>query len=146
MPETAEWSVGLAQANDLDWLADNDHHIPPSTIEAKVRAGEYLVARTGSERIGGMRFGLFWSNIPIVEMIWVSEGQRRKGIGRAFIEWLEDLARSQNCPIILSSSEEGETESHAFHRGAGFRRAGVLEDMGRFQSAAEVFFVKDVSA
>ena len=139
------WTVETASAQDLEWLLLSDEHIPQSTVRAKVSAGEYVVARTRSEPIGAMRFGLFWSAIPIVELIWVEEDHQREGVGSSLVRWLDDVARSKNCPIILSSSEDGETDAHAFHLGVGFRRAGVLEDMGHFQGVAEVFFVRDVS-
>jgi ribosomal protein S18 acetylase RimI-like enzyme len=136
-------SVSFAGMSDLSWIVENDTHIPKEIIERKIQVQEYLIAKVSGEPVGCLRFGLFWSMIPFIEVIWVEDRFHRRGIGRELVRCLEDYARSQGQKIIMSSSQADEPEAQAFHRGIGFRDAGALIDMRPLQSVAEVFFVKN---
>ncbi len=139
-------SVSLAGASDLKWIMANDTHISEDVVGRKLQAEEYLVAKVNSEAVGGLRFGLFWSMIPFIEVIWVEERFRRRGIGRELVCYLEGYALAQGHRIILSSSQADEPEAQAFHRNVGFRDAGALVDLRPLQCVTEIFFVKNIEA
>lgn len=139
-------SVSFAEMHDLDWIVKNDSHIPKETIERKLRAQEYLIAKLSGETVGCIRFGLLWSMITFIELIWVEDRFRSRGIGRELIRCLEDHARSRGERMIMSSSQADEPDSQAFHRKIGFRDAGALVDMRPLQSVTEIFFVKNIES
>ena len=138
-------SVSFADKSDLSWIVENDTHIPKEIIERKLQAHEYLIARLNGESAGCLRFGLLWSMIPFIEVIWVEDHFQLRGIGRELVRCLEDHARSKGQQIIMSSSQADEPEAQAFHRSIGFRDAGALIDMRPLQSVTEVFFVKNTN-
>ena len=139
-------SVSFAGPSDLQWIVQNDTHIPEDVIGRKLQAKEYLIAKVSGEPVGCLRFGLFWSMIPYIELIWVKDRFQRRGIGRKLVRCLEDHARSQGQKIIMSSSQADEPDGQAFHRKIGFRDAGALVDMRPLQSVTEVFFVKNIES
>ena len=136
-------NVSFADISDLFWIVENDTHIPKEIIERKLQENEYLIARMNGEPVGCLRFGLLWSMIPFIEVIWVEDRFQRRGIGRELVCCLEDHARSKRQKIIMSSSQADEPDAQAFHRSIGFRDAGALSDMRPLQSVTEVFFVKN---
>jgi len=138
-----ELSVSFACMSDIDWIVKNDTHIPKEMIERKLQGQEYIIAKVSGKPVGCLRFGLLWSVIPYIEVIWVEDRFHRRGIGRELVRCLEDHARSQGQEIIMSSSQADEPDAQAFHRSIGFRDAGALVDMRPLQSVAEVFFVKN---
>ena len=137
-------NVSYASMAELDWIEQNDDHVPKQTIENKVRAGEYIIAKIADEPAGCLRFGHFWSTIPYIEVIWVEDRFQRRGIGRAMVRFLEDHARAHGQQLIMSSSQANEPGAQAFHRKIGFRDAGALVDLRPLQSVTEIFFVKEV--
>ena len=84
--------------------------------------------------------------IPFIEVIWVEERFRRRGIGRELVCYLEGYALAQGHRIIMSSSQADEPEAQAFHRNVGFRDAGALVDLRPLQSVTEIFFVMNIEA
>jgi GNAT superfamily N-acetyltransferase len=141
-----EFSVSFAGMSDLCWIVKNDMHIPKVMIERKLQVHEYLIAKLSEEPVGCLRFGLFWSMFPFIEVIWVEDRFHRRGIGRSLVRFLEDHARSQGQKIIMSSSQADEPDAQAFHRSIGFRDAGALIDLRPLQRVPEVFFIKNIKS
>ena len=56
----------------------------------------------------------------VVENIVVSEGERRKGIGRGLLEHIDDIATREGCTKIMLLSSSHRTEAHAFFARVGF--------------------------
>jgi N-acetylglutamate synthase-like GNAT family acetyltransferase len=53
----------------------------------------------------------------------VGERARRRGIGRALIERMEEQAREEGCERIELSSADRRHDAHAFYRRVGFQEA-----------------------
>jgi ribosomal protein S18 acetylase RimI-like enzyme len=132
----------VAIESDLDWLIQHDNHLSSHLIQQKIARQEYLIARKGDQCVGLLRFTPFWSQIPYIDLIWVAESYRRQGAGKALLTQLEAIARAQNQPIIMSSSQADESHPQAWHRHMGFRDAGALVDLRPFQSVTEIIFIK----
>lgn len=129
---------------DLSWIEQNDSHISKQTIEKKLAAGEYIMAKVAGESVGCLRFAHLWATIPFIEVIWVEDHFQRRGIGRELVRFLEQYAQTEGRQLIMSSSQADEPEAQAFHRKIGFRDAGALVDLRPLQDVTEIFFVKNV--
>ena len=137
-------SINYATPDDLDAVLQYEQHLSPEHLREKIERDEILVSHLDSKVVGYVRFAYFWSKIPIIEIIWVEESRRRRGIGREFIKFLEGICRERNSPILLSSSQADEPAPQAWHRHMGFKDSGVLVNLEPFQDVAEVIFVKKV--
>ncbi len=109
---------------------------------AKVGAPDYrrlvLSARDGSGRIvGGLTGDLYW-NALYVELLWLSEGARKSGLGRRLMQEAERRARRAGKDLIYLSTYT--FQAPGFYRKLGFRSVGRIRDYPRGES--RFFLVK----
>lgn len=64
--------------------------------------------------------------VGYLEGIYVREAHRRAGIARALLAEWEAWARGRGCRALASSCELENTQSLAFHLGAGFQEVNRL--------------------
>ncbi len=82
------FTINIAFANDLDYeyIKGRDHHISENLISAKIKEKEiYIIRNPDGSNIGWMRYGYFWDNIPFMNMIWIEEEFRDKGVGNKVV-------------------------------------------------------------
>ncbi len=102
---TIEW----ATAADEAFIAERDHHILASLIGRKIEHREYYVFRNElGDRIGWMRHGYFWDNTPFLNMIWLDEQERGKGLGKTAMLLWEQHMREQGCKLVMTSTQADE--------------------------------------
>ena len=91
---------------------------------------------------GILKWNLLWGEIPFLELLYIEEGFRGRGIGsRSLMEWETDL-RKAGFEAALVSTRADETGQH-FFRKSGYLDCGVLhlrEING--QEAEELFLYK----
>ena len=73
--------IRFAVSQDYNYLVHKDHHIQPEVIEKKIEDAEIIVVLDNEQNIGWLRFNYFWDEIPFMNMLWIEEDYRRKGIG-----------------------------------------------------------------
>lgn len=73
--------------------------------------------------------------------LYVARGHRGKGIGWALLEHLVMRATDQQYHAMVGVVDAGNAASIALHERAGFRRAGVLQQVGyKFSGWLDVVF------
>ena len=123
--KTAEEGVRPAALIDLDWLAANDRHIARSVLEESIRQGRVLIAEAEGEPVGWLRWNLFWDNTPFMNLLYLLEDHREKGLGRALVtRWEADMAAAGH-QRLMTSTQSNESAQH-FYRKLGYRDAGAL--------------------
>ncbi len=133
-------SVRAASADDLD-LVGRDGYLPKGVLQKKIEAGEVFLVNLDDIPCGYLRLEFLWSVIPYIALIWVREDQRKKGAGRALLEFVEGHLQDQGHTCLYSSSQVNEPPPQAWHRHMGFEECGLISGINE-GGLGEVFFRK----
>jgi GNAT superfamily N-acetyltransferase len=137
-----ELTVRFARPEDLEaCVALDQPHVPAGVLEDKIRRGEIVLAERAGALAGYLRLEYLWSMIPFVGLIWVVEDQRRRGVGKALLAFVEDFLRGRGHGALYSSSTGDEPEPQAWHRHVGFEECGFIAGINE-GGVDEVFFRK----
>lgn len=137
--------ITLAQPEHLGWLAKHDVHVDEAWRQRCVALQEYLLAELQGQPVGFLRFSKFWGRVPFMDMIAISPGHRRCGIGSALFAHWEQMMRRQGAQLLMTSSVADEVEPQAWHHRNGFAPAGSIR-FAVFQDEAETFLIKSMAA
>lgn len=119
-------NIAFANDSDYEYIRDRDHHISDGLILAKLKEKEiYILRNRDGSNIGWMRFGYFWDNIPFMNMIWVDEQFRGKGVGNKVVLFWEDQMKQKGFKMVMTSTQADEGAQH-FYRKIGYQDAGCL--------------------
>lgn len=136
--------IRYGQDSDFVWLQEYDKHVNSEWINRCLHHSEYIIAVDAQDRKGFLRFSMFWGNIPYMDLIWVLEPYRQRGIGNNLFHFWEKEMKQLGAKILMTSSMMDEPEPQMWHKRNGFRKCGQLT-FGQQQPTAEVFFVKDLN-
>lgn len=116
--------IRYASAEDIGALSALDGHITAAELSAVVERRRVIVAEEDGRLLGWLRYGLFWDNLPFMNMLFVIERERGKGLGTALCGfWESELARSYS--LALTSTQSDERGQH-FFRKRGYKDCGSL--------------------
>ena len=133
-------NIRYAEAADLPWIAAHDPHIAPEELKNLLTLRRLLLCEEGGAPVGWLRWNLFWDNTPFLNLIFLLPGFRRRGYGRAMLDfWTREMA-AQGYSRLLTSTQSNEEAQH-FYRALGYREAGVLLLPGE---AAELVFLREL--
>lgn len=106
-----------------------DPHIAENELRALVSRRRVLIAEEGGEVIGWLRWNLFWDNTPFMNMLYVLEAARGKGIGRELtLHWEEEM-RQLGYQTLMTSTASDEYAQH-FYRKLGYETIGGFTPFG----------------
>jgi N-acetylglutamate synthase-like GNAT family acetyltransferase len=131
--------IRVASADDLDFLAEQVY-ISAEIVRHKIGSGEFMIAEREGKVVGFLQLEYLWSLVPYIALIRVVPAQRRRGIGKRMVEWLEDLLRENGYKTLYSSSQSDEPEPQAWHRHIGFEECGFIAGIN--DGTDEIFFRK----
>lgn len=118
--------INYANEEDFDYFVKRDKHILVSLVKRKIAEQEILILRNEqSQYIGWMRYSYFWDNTPFMNMIWIDEPYRSKGIGKGAVLYWESLMREKGFRLVMTSTLANEAAQH-FYRKLGYKDAGCL--------------------
>lgn len=117
--------IHTATADDLPYLSARDRHITAKVLQCKVDAGEVLIAKLDAVPTAYLRYGWFWDEIPFMNLLWVDDGYRGKGIGRQLVRHWENVMAAEGHHRLLTSTLSNEEAQH-FYRKLGYRDVGAL--------------------
>ncbi|OXL85895.1 GNAT family acetyltransferase [Paenibacillus sp. SSG-1] len=120
--------MNIAFANELDYeyIKGRDHHISENLISAKIKGKEiYIIRNSDGRNIGWMRYGYFWDNIPFMNMIWIDEEFRDRGVGNKVVLFWEEQMKQKGFNMVMTSTQADEGAQH-FYRKLGYQDAGCL--------------------
>jgi ribosomal protein S18 acetylase RimI-like enzyme len=116
-------TIRTVEINDFQWLKENDKHISEKTLETKIKNKEILVVEEDGKMVGWLRYGLFWDNIPFMNMLFLLEEHRKKGIGKKLVKYWENNMKKNGYRNVLTSTQSNEEGQH-FYRKMGYTEIG----------------------
>lgn len=117
--------IRFAERSDIQALAALDKHISEEELKRVIDSRRIIAAETDGIIAGWLRFGLFWDEIPFMNMLFVVEEERGKGCGAALCDFWENEMRSRCCKYVLTSTLSNEQAQH-FYRKRGYKDCGSL--------------------
>lgn len=126
-PQTVRLSEELDAYQKALYPADSAHLLDADALgEDNVRL---FVAREDGEALGcgALRLDAAAGTGEIKRM-WVQPAARGRGIGRALLQRLEQLARAEGCTVLQLQSGIHQPESLALYRAAGYLERGPFGD------------------
>ena len=123
----------------MPYLSDREH-LANGLLNDLVVSGRVLLVEDhpSGQVLGWLRWCLFWDDVPFMNMLFVREDQRRKGLGRQLVTEWETRCRQSGYGTAMTSMLSSEAAQH-FYRRLGYRDAGCLLLPGE---ALEIFFTK----
>ncbi|WP_373232515.1 GNAT family N-acetyltransferase [Cohnella sp.] len=118
--------IVAASVSDFGYIRDHDNHILENLILPKIKGNEIYILRNQDEsNFGWMRYGYFWDNTPFMNMIWIDEPYRNKGLGKKAVLFWEEKMKQQGFKLVMTSTLANEGAQH-FYRKLGYRDSGCL--------------------
>jgi GNAT superfamily N-acetyltransferase len=102
---------------------DTLRQLPAERLRAKLLSGEVLVVWCDGAVAGWLRYGYFWDAIPFMNLLYLLEPHRRRGLGTRLVTAWEAAMQSKGYRQVMTSTLSNESAQH-FYRKLGYRDLG----------------------
>lgn len=116
-------NIRKASENDFSLLSRCDRHIRAENLREAIGTGRIYIAENEKRLCGWLRYGMFWDNTPFMNMLFVTEGERGRGTGRALTEYWEEQMRMNGFGTVMTSTQSDEFAQH-FYMHLGYSTVG----------------------
>ncbi len=117
--------IRFASTEDLNALSKLDVHISEKELLNVIERRRVIVSTENGKINGWLRYGLFWDNLPFMNMLYIIDGERGKGIGTALCNFWERELKELGYSLALTSTLSDE-RGQFFYRELGYRDCGSL--------------------
>ncbi|GAB2615628.1 GNAT family N-acetyltransferase [Pseudactinotalea suaedae] len=117
--------VRPVRAADHAFLTEHERHISADELHGVIARGRVLVSEVDGAAAGWLRWGLFWDQIPFMNLLMVLEPHRGRGLGRALVEVWERAMAADGHSLVLTSTLATESAQHLY-RHLGYVDSGSL--------------------
>lgn len=132
--------IRYADMRDFEVLKEYDKHICEEELKNILPLKRVLVYYQGGGFVGWLRFGLFWDNIPFMNMLYILEEHRGKGCGTELVSFWEREMKNAGFDRVLTSTQSNE-RAQFFYRKIGYSDCGALLLPNE---PLEMFFIKNL--
>ncbi len=133
--------ITTAELTDLKELKSLEWHIREDELKNIISLKRIYLWRTANQIIGWLRYGLFWDNTPFMNMLYVIDEFRCRGIGTALIQHWENEMKKSGFDRVMTSTASDEYAQH-FYVNLGYKAVGGFIPNG---SVFEVIFEKSLT-
>ncbi|EQB3099964.1 GNAT family N-acetyltransferase [Clostridium botulinum] len=133
--------IEYASELDFQFILDNDRHVSKQLIKNKLKEKEIIIEKDQDNKIiGWLRYSYFWDNTPFMNMLYINENYRNKGIGKKLVQFWETEMKSKGYELVMTSTLSNEQAQH-FYRKLRYKDAGslLLDD-----EPLEIIFTKSI--
>lgn len=132
--------IRYANESDLPLLVEHDKHIAKDELQNTVRLQRVLILENEDGFAGWLRYNLFWDNTPFMNMLYLLENFRGRGLGGQLTAFWENEMRQQGYKEVLTSTLSDE-HAQFFYRKHGYVDCGSLLLPGE---PLEIIFMKKI--
>lgn len=118
-------SIRVASDSDLPFLCEVDRHVAPQVQAELVSQGRVMVAEIDGAAVAHLRWGMFWDEVPFMNLLWVVPERRGHGVGTTLIEAWERSQVATGHTMVLTSTVSAERAQHLYRR-LGYVDSGAL--------------------
>ena len=115
--------IRYAEITDFQWLKEHDKHISDEILKTKLTANEVFIVQEDKKLLGWLRYNLFWDNVPFINLLFVLDKYRYRGIGKKLLDHWEKDMREKGYLNALTSTQSNEEAQH-FYRKMGYTEIG----------------------
>ena len=115
--------IRIAEMRDAGALLAHDRHITRARLERKIADRQILVLLDGENFAGWLRWGLFWDEHPFMNLLYLLEPYRGKGLGRALVTDWERRMKAEGHEVVMTSTQANEC-AQFFYRHMGYADVG----------------------
>ena len=113
------------QMSDKDFVMNIDSHVNDLQYKNRVDTKTGYIIWTDNIRAGLMHYSVLWDSLPFLNLIFVKETHRNKGIAsKAMKLWEEDM-KEQGYKMVLVSTQVDEDAQHLYRK-LGYIECGAL--------------------
>lgn len=132
--------IRKAELGDFEFLAEHDRHIQGEILKESILSERVYVIESSGNILGWMRYNLFWDSIPFMNMLYILDGSRGMGYGKAVIErWESDMSK-MGYKTVMTSTQSDEYAQH-FYTHLGYTAIGSF-NLG--SDPMEIIFSKTI--
>ena len=132
----------LMTMEDKAFVMSIERHVDETAFQNRVLTQSGFVLWEGERPVGLMHHCLLWDKLPFLNLLYVLEGERRRGYGKQAMAAWEREMKTRGCQMVLLSTQADETAQH-FYRKLGYVDCGgLLFQNTPFDQPMEVFFRK----
>ena len=108
---------------DAVFEGDAPHYHPDEFWKTRMNEKRVFIAKQDGKDVGLLTYTIWWGNTPFLELVHVQDAHQRKGIATNL---LKEAAKQIEAKTLISSCEEINDDSHAFHKALGFEKLNSL--------------------
>lgn len=115
--------IRLAASEDISMICSADHHVARRELSSLIGLSRVYIAEMDGKFAGWLRYNLFWDNTPFMNMLYVLEPFRDRGVGRALTAHWETQMHAQGYDTVMTSTASDECAQHFYHK-LGYQTVG----------------------
>ena len=133
-------TIRYANRADTSLLLSHDRHVTQGELLYNIGRNQVLMLFEEETFAGWLRYHLFWSHIPFMDMLFFLEEYRGRGLGGKLTAFWESEMKAQGYKRVMTSSRSDE-RGQFFYRKHGYVDCGAWLLPGE---PLEIFFYKDI--
>lgn len=110
---------------DMDFVMSIEKPLSESAYRSRMHAQTGYVLWEGGRRVGLLSYCLLWDHLPFLNLLFILEGERSRGFGRAAMAAWEGEMKAQGYPMTLLSTQVDEQAQHLYRK-LGYVDCGSL--------------------
>lgn len=116
-------------SEDFGSIAEKDSYISKEELWILLHLHRVYLLEEQRNLIGWLRFNLFWDSIPFINMLFIEQPYRKRGYGRALVEYWEQQMKKEHYPLVMTSTASDECAQHFYYK-LGYTATGGFMPAG----------------
>lgn len=131
-----------ASLSDLPFVQSMAAGVTSEILEAHGSSGRFRIIEVNGRAVGFFKSYMLWERVPFIEIIMISESERRCGVGTRAVRHWENEMRPRGFNVAALSTQEQDAAQHFWHM-LGYEVCGRLSILGR---PVELFMQRSLGA